>query len=134
MVKLFDKYFTYLGDHPEVMTGVISWSIVVYFSWAAMIYYRKDIMTLIRGEDRKLQGPEALLFIVLILIPPVVMDSVSYHRDIPYHTLIFMCACTIVGVFGRWGLEWIGNMVNRKGNPPQEPPAKVTTITETTIK
>jgi len=131
--RLITSYLKYLAEQPYMLSAIIIWSVVTYGSWLALWIYRKDIIEGLKGINGKFEGTEVLLFIVGILIPPVVMYSVAFHYDIPVHTLIFMGGSVIVGVFGRWGLEWIGNMWNRKGNP-ETLQVTTETTTETTIK
>lgn len=115
--RLFTSYLKYLAERPFMLSAIIMWSVVTYMSWFALWIYRKDIVEGLKGVNGKFEGTEVLLFILVILLPPSIMYSIAFHYDIPVHTLILLGGGVIVGVFGRWGLEWIGNMWNRKGNP-----------------
>lgn len=137
MIRLFDAYLKYLSEHPEMMSAIIIWSVATYFSWFALIWFRKDIIEGLKsmGMTPHFEGTEVLLLVMIILLPPILMYSVAFHYDLTGNMSIILAGGVIVGVFGRWGLEWIGNMWSRKGNPTVDPvPAKVVTTTTTETK
>jgi len=131
--RLFTSYLKYLAEQPFMLSAIIIWSVVTYGSWLALWIYRKDIIEGLKGVNGKFEGTEVLLFVMILLLPPILMYSVAFHYELTGNTSIILASCVIVGVFGRWGLEWIGNMWNRKGNPEQVQ-VKTETTTETTIQ
>ncbi len=104
-MNFIDKFVTYLtpGHFEGIALYLVSMAIVT----ATHIYFRKEWSDGLKGVNGLWEGTEILLYICLWIIPAMVFADIflSLHAsEIVWYAMIAFC---LLGVLGRWGLEWL---------------------------
>lgn len=135
MNKLFQSYIDHLSKNPELVSQNIKWTIVTFFGWIMILSLRKTIIKGLSGENGLLEAGEAINFIIILLLPPILAHT-SFYKDIPYYEWLFLGLISAYAIGGRWIFDWGLAFITKSKIESVDPElkTKVTTTTETTVK
>lgn len=104
-MTIFDKFYSYLT--PGHFEGIVLFLLSSLIITGLHLHLREDLIKGLKGINGMWEGPEALLYFVLWIFPPVIFAAVFLQLAVPDMVWYVLLAFTGAGLFGRWGLEWL---------------------------
>lgn len=104
-MSIIDKFITYLT--PGHFEGIVLYLISVAILTGVHIKFYKDFTEGLKGANGFWEGTEILLYICLWIIPAMVFADIFLQLHASDMVWYSMIAFTLLGVLGRWGLEWL---------------------------
>lgn len=104
-MTIIDKFITYLT--PGHFEGIVLYLISVAILTGVHIRFIKEFTTGLKGTNGFWEGTEILLYICLWIIPAMVFADIFLQLHASDMVWYSMISFTLLGVLGRWGLEWL---------------------------
>lgn len=104
-MNIVDKFVTYLT--PGHFEGIVLYLISVAILTGVHIRFVKDFTAGLKGANGLWEGTEILLYVCLWIIPAMVFADIFLQLHASEIVWYSMIAFTLLGVLGRWGLEWL---------------------------
>ena len=104
-MNLIDKFNSYLT--PGHFEGIVLFLLSSLIMTGVHLHLREDLIRGLKGTNGMWEGPEALLYFVLWIFPPVIFAAVFLQLTVPDMVWYVLMAFAVIGLFGRWGLEWL---------------------------
>jgi hypothetical protein len=131
-MTFMQKYFSFLGDHPERIDGLLMWFISTSFLWFWIIRKREIAIKGMQGSNLFWEGHEQVIYWAIMAIWPIVFKA-AFISDNPVAVWYIMGGLIGFALLGRsildYGLAFLGRAPVKK-----EPDPQPTTTTTTTTK
>jgi len=129
-MNFIDKYFEYLGTHPERIDGLLMWFVSTLFVWFWIVKFRERAVKGMEGSNLFWEGHEQVIYWALMSVWPVVFKA-AFISDIPIAVWYFEGGLIGFALLGRsildYGLAFLGRA-------PIKTEEKKDTVTTTTTE
>ncbi len=138
MLRLIDSYLNNLANNPERVDSMVQWTICVVALWFIIWKFRERILSGLEGENVKLEAGETVIFVALLLFPPIVCNVAFFKNTQGVQLYALWAECGILGyaLMGRFIFDWALAFITRSPKVEQvvDPEVKTTTTTTTEVK
>lgn len=128
-MNFIEKYFEYLGAHPERIDGLLMWFLCTAFVWFWYVRLRERAIKGMEGSNLFWEGHEQVIYWSTMSVWPIVFKA-AFISDVPMAVWLFEGGCIGFALMGRsildYGLAFLGRApIKITDEPKKEEPPKL---------
>lgn len=118
-----------LTEHRDILM----WTFCTVFVWFWMIWWRKEAIHGMKGQNLFWEGHEQLIYYAIMMMPPIVFKA-SFIGDVSVYVWAFLLGVILFAFMGKSAANYILSFFGKAQVPVEKEDTKVVTTTTTEVK